>query len=251
MIHLNAIADNGKCIIKESSVIEIGFPYSNKKKDMALFNGEWTNNKIDWKPARQRGIAVSCRYTVPVKFVHKDSILTEDEILKSRVLEENIKDLKYDSATRSYITNNKASNEEFEKRFVQEDFQETNVIDVNRYFFNVSQLGWINCDRFDNNKNLKTNYSILIDEPNKTIANVIFHSIKAIVPGCIESDRITFKNVPLGEMITIVAVKMVNNKLFLAIKETEITDKLETELDYKPVTMKLLKKEMEKLNKLN
>ena len=80
---------------------------------------------------------------------------------------------------------------------------------------------------------------------------MIFHRIKAILPGCVESDRIIFKNVPLGEMITIVAVKMVNSKLFLAVKETEITDKEETELDFQPVTVKLLRKEMEKLNKLN
>jgi TonB family protein len=362
MIHLSASADSEKCIIKEGSVIEIGFPYSNKKNDMALFNGEWTNNKIDWKlananrsvkeiveeksavgqvyfdrgtddqvftvveampefpggdrelrryinqnakypfsmlknkiegkvivtfvidrfgylnnirvvkgmdsildkvavylvskmpawkPARQGGRAISCRYTVPVEFVHKDSVLTDDEIQQSKVLEEKIKDLKINPATRSYITNNKAFNEEIEKRIKEGNFQETNALDVNHYIFSVSQLGWINCDRFDNDKNPKTNYSILIDEPNKTIVNVIFHRIKAIVPGCIESNRITFKNVPLGEMITIVAVKMVNSKLFLAVKETEITDKEETELDFQPVTVKLLKKEMEKLNKLN
>jgi TonB family protein len=357
MIHLSASADSEKCIIKEGSVIEIGFPYSNKKNDMALFNGEWTNNKIDWKlantkrsdkeiaqgsvyfdkgyeepvfivveempefpggdrelrryinqnakypfsmlknkiegkvivtfvidrfgylnnirvvkgmdsildkvavylvskmpawkPARQGGKAISCQYTVPVEFVHKDSVLTDDEIQQSKVLEEKIKDLKINPATRSYITNNKAFNEEIEKRIKEGNFQETNALDVNHYIFSVSQLGWINCDRFDNDKNPKTNYSILIEEPNKTIVNVIFHRIKAIVPGCIESNRITFKNVPLGEMITIVAVKMVNGKLFLAVKKTEITDKEETELDFQPVTVKLLKKEMEKLNKLN
>lgn len=362
MIHLSASADNEKCIIKEGSAIEIGFPYSNKKNEMALFKGEWTNNKIDWKlsntnrfvkeiveeksavgqvyfdkgyddqvftaveampefpggdrelvrylnknakypfsvlknkiegkvlvtfvvdrlgylnniqvvksldsildkaavylvskmpawkPARQGGRAVSCRYTVPVEFVHKESILTDDEIQQSKELEEKIKDLKIDPATRRYIPNNKAFNEEIEKRFKEGNFQETNALDLNHYIFSVSQLGWVNCDRFDTNKNPKTNYSILIDEPNKTIVNVIFHRIKAIVPGCIESNRITFKNVPLGEMITTVAVKMVSSKLYLAVKETEITDKEETELDFQPVTVKLLKKEMEKLNNLN
>lgn len=357
MIHLSASADGEKCIIKKGSVIEVGFPYSNKKNDMALFNGEWTNNKIDWKlastntsnkevvqssrgevvfvksdgeqefinveempefpggdpelrryinqnakypfsvlkdkiegkvlvrfvvdrfgyinnirvvksldsildkaavylvskmpvwkPARQGGRAVSVPYTVPVEFVLKE--LTDDEIQQARILEENIKDLKYDPATGIY-TNDKALNEEVEKRFVENNSRNTNALELNHYIFSVSQLRWINCDRFDNYKNPKTNYSILIDESNKTIVNVIFHRIKAIVPGCIESNRITFKNVPLGEMITIVAVKMVNNKLFLAVKETEVTDKEETELDFQPVTVKLLKEEMEKLNKLN
>ena len=226
MLHVTATAENKKCIIKEGSVIEIGFPYSNKQNDMALFNGEWTNGKIEWKPAntnssvkikegkisssgqesgqekvfvvveempqfpggelalrryinqnakypfsvlknkmegkvfvtftvdksgyvkniivangfdntldkvavylvskmpawkpaRQRGVAVSCLYTIPVRFALKDSVLTDDEIRQSKVLEENIKDLKYDP-----ITNIKAINEEFEKRVKEVNFRE-------------------------------------------------------------------------------------------------------------------------------
>jgi len=55
----------------------------------------------------------------------------------------------------------------------------------------------------------------------------------------------------MGEKITIVALKSVNNKILLAVKETVITDKEETDLVFQPVTMDLLKKEMEKLNKFN
>jgi len=53
----------------------------------------------------------------------------------------------------------------------------------------------------------------------------------------------------LGEKVTIVAIKTIHNKIFLAVKETIITDKEETLLDFQPVSLSLLKKEMEKLNK--
>ena len=59
------------------------------------------------------------------------------------------------------------------------------------------------------------------------------------------------ENVPMGEKVTIVALKTVSNKIFLAVKETEITDKEDTVLDFQQVTMDLLKKAMEKLNKFN
>lgn len=363
MIHITAKSDNENCTIKQGNTIEIGFPYSNKRDDMALFNGEWIKDKMEWKPAgtftttnsegqsklmisddeviqtsisieevfvvveempefpggvkairkyvkenlqypfsalkdkiegkvyvnftvdkfgsvnnfritrglndaldkaavyvlsqmpawkpgKQRGKAVSVSYTVPVEFVLKDSVLTDDEIRQSKVFEEKIKDLKYDSATRSYITENKFI-KEFETNVKDDNFQKTTVSDVDRYVFSASQLGWINCDRFVDSNDPKTNYSILIDEPEKTIVNVIFHRFKSIVPGCVESNRISFKNVPLGEKITVIALKTVNNKIFLAVKETVITDKEATVLDFQPVTMDLLKKAMEKLNKLN
>ena len=354
MLHITATAENENCMIKKGRNLEIGFPYSGKKDDMTLFNGEWANDKMEWKqadtikyvkekievvqrsepenafvvveempefpggelgfrryiiqnarytysaiknriegkvivtfvvdkfgqtnniqivsglettldkvavylvskmpawkPARQRGIAVSCKYTIPIKFTFKNSEFTDEEIRQSKILEEKIKDLKYDPGTRSYITNNEALDEKLEKRIKEDNLQEASIIDVDRYVFSVSQLGWINCDRFDNDKNPKTDFSILIDEQDKTIVNLIFHRIKAIVPGRIESNRIIFKNVPLGEKITIVALKIVNCKLFLAVKETEITDNEETILDFQPVTMKWLKKEIEKLNKFN
>lgn len=353
MIHITATADYENCIIKQGRNIEIGFPYSNKKDDMALFNGEWTKDKMEWelanttsivkenvevveitvqeaafvvveempefpggvkaikkyikenlqypfsalkdkiegkvyvnfivdkfgslnnfriarglnnaldkaavyvlnqmpawKPGKQRGRAVSVSYTVPVEFALKDSVFTDDEIRQSKVFEEKIKDLKYDSVTRSYITENKFI-KEFEKNVKDDNFQKTTVADVDRYVFSASQFGWINCDRFVDANNPKTNYSILIDEPNKTIVSVIFDRFKAIVPGSAESNRIIFKDVPVGEKITIVALKTINNKIFLAVKETVLTDKEETVLDFQPVTIDLLKKEMKKLNKFN
>ena len=204
-----------------------------------------------WKPARQRGTAVPQCLSIKVLFVLKHSVLTADEIRQSQVLEEKIKNVKVYYGEVHYTSDNKDFKTEFEKKAKDSNFQETTVSDVKRYVFSVTQLGWINCDRFDNNNNPKTNFSILIDEPGKTIVDVIFHRFKAIIPGCAEPNRISFKNVPLGEKITIVAIKTVNEKLFLAVKETEISDKEEKDLDFQPVTMDLLKKEMEKLNKFN
>lgn len=363
MLHITVKAYNENCLIKQGSNIEIGFPYSNKKDNMASFIGEWTNGKMNWKPAgtfttansevpsklmisddvviqtsmpkedvfvvveempefpggvialkkyikentqypysalknkiegkvylnfvvdrfgsvnhirvargvddtldkaavylasqmptwkpgKQRGRAVSVSYTVSVEFALKDSVFTDEEIRQSKAFEGKIKDLKYDPVTRSYITENKFI-KEFEKNVKDDNFQKTTVADVDRYVFSASQFGWINCDRFVDINNPKTNYSILIDEPDKTIVSVIFHRFKAIVPGSAKSNRIIFKDVPMGEKITIVALKTVNDKIFLAVKETVITDKEKTDLNFQPVTMELLKKQLEMLNKLN
>ena len=84
----------------------------------------------------------------------------------------------------------------------------------------------------------------------KTIVNVIFHQFKSIVQGQVQPGKIAFNNIPSGEKITIVALKTVDNKILLAVKETEATRNGEVMLDFQQLTLELLKKEMEKLDKL-
>jgi TonB family protein len=53
MLHISATNNSENCIIKPGCDIKIGFPYSGKKDDMALFYGDITNDKIDWKLANK------------------------------------------------------------------------------------------------------------------------------------------------------------------------------------------------------
>lgn len=355
MLHIAASFNNENCSIKSGSNIEIGFPYSNKKDDMALFYGERSNNKIDWKlasrteeiiivdeliigdsepetemqtfvivedmpefpggemamqkyleqnvqypfsalenkiegkvyvsfvidksgyvnnisvvksldkildkvavyvvsnmpkwkPGKQRGKSVNVSYTVSVPFLAKNDDLTPEEIKRSIEFEEKLKDFKYDIETNRYFTNRKIFNE-FEKKVKSDSLQDSDIKEVNRYIFSVTQLGWINCDRFYKNYNPLVNFFIRNDNSSKTIVNVVFRRFKALIPGKKQSGKITFKNIPVGEDVTIVALKTVNNKIFLSVKETEVTKNGEIVLDFNQVTMELLQKEMEKLNK--
>ena len=51
MLHISATANNEKCTVKPGMAIEVGFPYSVKKDKMVLFEGERSDNLIDWKLA--------------------------------------------------------------------------------------------------------------------------------------------------------------------------------------------------------
>lgn len=350
MLHLAATADNENCLLKQEHDIEIGFPYSNKKDDMALFIGKWTSDKIDWKldnttsitnridepvimtepeeaiffiveempefpggniglrkyisentqypysalkdkiegkvlisciidakglptnisvlrgvnsvldksasylvrnmpkwkPGRQGGKPVAVSYTIPIAFSSKSAELTIEEINQSKNFEKEIINLKV-----VYKTPKGNFKEEFENKKNDDNLNRTKVSDINRYLFSTSQIGWINCDRVYNDKREKRDFFVQTDESNCVNIQLVFKSIKAILPGLRKPNGFIFTNVPLGEKGTIVALKTVSNKIFLAVKETEITDKEDTVLDFQPVTMDLLKKAMEKLNKFN
>lgn len=359
MIYISATADNENCIIKPNSNIEIGFPYLNKKEEMALFYGEQANNIIDWKlgnkiddvqiddeltlvwvapkeesnsevffivedmpefpggeqamrrflkenaiyptsmlnkniegkvtvtfvvdsegnttnirvvngldetldksavyavsnfpiwkPGRQRGRPVDVSYTVSVNFSAPDGELSREEINKSKVLEEKLKSFKYDNESTKFLSNSER-NRKFEKNIEDENYNETSVFDVNRYLFSTTQLGWLNCDRFLKENRKLTDLFILNENSKNTIVNVIFHRFKSLVPGNIESEKIVFRNIPEGEKVTIVAVKADESKILFSVTETAVTEKKEVTLDFQQVTLELLKKEMEKLNKFH
>lgn len=350
MLHITAKTDNENCLIKQGRDIQIGFPYSNKKDGMELFNGEWTSDKMDWKldnttsitnridepvimtepeeaiffiveempefpggnsglnkyisenihypysaikdkiegkvfvsfiidtnglpanisvlrgitsaldksacylvrnmpkwkPGRQGGKPVAVSYTLPITFSAKSTELTNEEINQAKNFEKEIINLKV-----VYKTTKGNFKEEFENKTNDDNLNRTRVSDINRYIFSTSQLGWINCDRIYNGKGEKTDFFVQTDDSNGVKIQLVFKSMNAILPGLKKPNGFLFANVPLGEKVTLVAFKTVDDKLFLAVQETKITKNVVTDLNFRPVTMDLLKKEMEKLNKFN
>lgn len=208
------------------------------------------SNFPKWKPGRQRGRPVAVSYTIPVVFSVKKGELTIDEIDKANKLEEKLKSFKYDNESAKYLSNSDKFRK-FEEKIRNENYNETSVFEVNRYLFSTTQLGWLNCDRFLKENRKLTDLFILDENSDNTIVNLIFHRFKSLVPGNIESEKVVFQNIPEGEMVTIVAIKADESKILFSVTETAVTEKKEVTLDFQQVTLELLKKEMEKLNKFH
>lgn len=108
----------------------------------------------------------------------------------------------------------------------------------------TSQLGWINCDRFYNYPE-KVDYVVKLN--GKTSLLMVFNNIKSILAGDANG---VFRNVPLHEKITLVALKAVDGKLMMAVQETTVTDQPFEQLSFQKVSIKEYKSKLEKLNSL-
>jgi len=122
--------------------------------------------------------------------------------------------------------------------------------ELSYYIFSTSRLGWINCDRFENNTKSRVDYIVNCNKNDDNNVNIIFHQYKAIMNGNKYSNFYSFR-VPDNERITIVAIKYENGKPYLAIKESKTSAKPENDLVYQPITIEFLKAEMEKMDRLN
>jgi TonB family protein len=180
----------------------------------------------NWTPGKQRGQNVSVQMTLPVRFDLGDKSIGDTSIIWEGSFKER-----------------------FEKSFSDTTFEKASSGNIMYYVFNSTQLGWINCDRFIN-VSPKTNYIVKLD---KDIDNVkiIFDRYKSVMDVFPKNGVYTFNNVPVGEKITIVAIKRIDNKPYLAVKQTKISSQVEKDLAFEPVTMEMLKNEMQKLDRFN
>ena len=181
-------------------------------------------------PRRKNGNVIQVQYTLPITFD-----------LNS--------DRDYSEHDRSDVTKN-----DFAKKYTDSTIDKVGAgeISLSYYVFCTTQLGWINCDRlWIENSAPKVNYIVNNNAEGNSNLSIVFHRYKAIMNGVQFDSLVVFQGIPADEKITIIALKYINGKPYLAEKETQTSSRPENNLVYQPVTMELLKVEMKKLNNLN
>lgn len=102
---------------------------------------------------------------------------------------------------------------------LQQNIKKADAVINDLYGVNISQLGWINCDRFLGTQ-LTTNFSVSLDTPIHYRTILVFDRIKSVMPGTYwEKDRSTFYNIPVGEKVKVICVGIDSGKTISAIKE--------------------------------
>lgn len=116
---------------------------------------------------------------------------------------------------------------------------------MKNYIFSTTKLGWINCDRFLQTQ-AKADLIVDIGKTSDLQAFVIFHKIRSVLSANTweaatpETGLCHFPNVPFGEKVTILVIKTQDNKQYYALKETQISEKTEKDLDFQPLDRQVL-----------
>ncbi len=186
------------------------------------------------KPGKQRGRVVTVPYSLPIIFQVDDAM--------GRVLNNNAIPIGTDPIQDSIVNMN------FKDRLTSKDHANLSVTEVNNYILRSSNLGWINCDRYVNNRN-NIKYLLKTNGYRGTTVNMVFKSLSGVIPSRKLNGEFYFKNVPNDEEIVLIAVKKDNGKLYFDIVETKTQPKPSLQFDFKEVTVDDLKLELEKLNK--
>jgi hypothetical protein len=188
------------------------------------------------QPGKQRGRAVTVPYSLPIIFqVDKTSgmVLNNNNAIPIGT-----------NPIRDSIVNMS-----FEDRLTSKDTADVSITEVENYILRTSKLGWINCDRFINNRN-RIKYKLKIEEGKGVMRlKMVFKSMNSVLPSRRSGKEFDFKMVPKNEDVILIATKQDEGKLYFDILEAKTEENPNIEFNFKEVTVEELKRELEKLNK--
>lgn len=112
-----------------------------------------------------------------------------------------------------------------------------------KYSVDVSTLGWINCDRFYNDRREKINYYVnLQDSAINYYTMIVFNKFRSMMAGYITGNNVQFSNVPIGETVKIISIGIdKNGDAVMAMKETKISKETFTGLQFESTSASTIK----------
>lgn len=118
------------------------------------------------------------------------------------------------------------------------------------YNFNITGLGWINCDKFYKTDKPTIEFSINVDEDlQQAIGNytLIFSNLKSIIKGRYQNGQIYFGKLPEGEPVQLVCVVAQNNKALACVQSLKISPQAMAALKFEEITAEAFHQKVEKL----
>lgn len=234
MIHLKITSEGKECILDKDKTIEVGFPKKRMGPQMDLFFGNKNDNSVNWKLMTSKSDTI-----INVSFSKVDSEITETK---------DIKIIEVSFGSKEDWSQIKKSDSLEKKRIIEilkkeDSTKNTNksLTQISHYIFKSSRLGWLNCDRFARVGKPRIDYSVDLERIENIDVKIVFDDFNSILNGKILEDKFTFNNVPLGEKITIIAVKYEVNQYYLSILKTTVKKDAKIELIFEPLTMDNLK----------
>jgi hypothetical protein len=144
----------------------------------------------------------------------------------------------------------------FKKKF-RDRFKETKKdaskkisrLDLDYYVFNVTKLGWINCDRFQNlPEDQKTDFVVKTPGHSDLTIRLIFEDDRTILNGVSKGEETVFRDMPLNKKVKLVAIGYKNGGPALASARTTISKTTFTIKQFKELTIEELEKELNLTN---
>jgi len=222
MIHISAKTKNRPVTLKSSKPMELTFPTRKAGDSTQIFYGKRFENGVTWVAGQKQK---KCTTTVIDRaadgadrsIIFRESCRSNDGLVTITTFWGN-----------GTIVQKKSKN--------SGDYAEPPLVS--------SRLGWINCDKFYNNKNPKIDFVVKLKNKKNAHVYLIFDDINSIMPYSYkENNEYHFKNVPVGTKVKVVAVVETDKKeeCLLAQAPTKINGKFNQKLSFK----RRLKKEVE------
>lgn len=175
MIYLNALNEKGDTLEIKQGKVSVKMPTKQRKTDIRIFGGIENTHKITWN-------------------LLSNKIKQEIEPKNNQVEEEYLEDI---PCCEDSITYSKAKTVIIDKQIKNENL-------VN-YIFNISKMGWQNCDRFIEGKTKQLTVNVPKESTGASYYLVLKNYNSSALPKQTTDGKLSFV-IPINEPFTIVAL---------------------------------------------
>jgi hypothetical protein len=121
----------------------------------------------------------------------------------------------------------------------------------NRYGVDINRLGWVNCDRFYNDRREKIEYVIQLgDTASNYYTMLVFDNLNSILNGYISGTKVMFSNVPVDEPVTIISIGVNGQGQPVYGMQKTLTGKLPLQgIQFEPADAAVLKSSLSKMDR--
>ena len=135
---------------------------------------------------------------------------------------------------------------ELQKKADELAFRETGRIDrkgFGSYVAGISQLGWINCDRFSGGEYELSNLTIgEVDA--ETRFYMIYKDQRSFIGARVHSGEAVYENVAVGEAVKLVSLKLIDDKPYMAIRDFVLGRDEYMVMNYLPCDLEQIRNEL-------
>lgn len=228
-IHIDASTNGKPAQVAKGKHLDLEFPHGEEvAENMEVFNGRIDRNgNFDWVPKRA---TVKRESRVREEFYINDIKVTKEEYYARMQAWE---DRKAERERQQEIANQVASNEAA----------------MDAYLLQSDELGWINCDEFYDIEN-KTDVIVFVDTTYRPSVRMVFDNINSVMGGDYNqrNGTVTFRDVPVGEAVRIVAYSVMDDVPYLANVGVVVSAGLKKDLKLAKTTKGQLQMELASLN---
>jgi len=124
-------------------------------------------------------------------------------------------------------------------------------VEIDKYILESTKFGWINCDRFINRPTTQlTNLAVNSSDTLEVNFYLVFRSINSVLSISTYKDQFIFYNVPIGEKVTLVALKKYDQEILYAAKTFEIKKNQPMSIELEKVSELALQKRLKLLDQI-
>ena len=151
------------------------------------------------------------------------------------------KDLeRYKKARAAHKEMKKKQAEDFERELEQKGT--ISAMEMNYYFYQINQTGWINCDKFNKNNDREPLFVHESSQTKESAVYAIFPEMNSIIRlNRNQSGSISEQSFPKGEKVMVFAWQVRNGQPMMAKAETVMGNKNAVNLNYRKVRLQELK----------